>query len=189
MQLLQNLEHDGDDESENGRSATDKPVKPKRDRAASNRKYNENKRQRDAVAARASDSKYRDNHSKEIRQRRDPVAARASAKKHRANHPELYSAEARREARRREYARFKPIRQQWDIDSPCRFCGKLWLKSSEAGLRKKCCQNGLLWRDETSAELALKPLPYELEKGFFSTHFVKSSNQYNNIPSVRRTDI
>jgi hypothetical protein len=32
--------------------------------------------------------------------------------------------------------------------------------------------------------LALKPLPYELEKGFFSTHFVKSSNQYNNILSL-----
>jgi hypothetical protein len=60
----------------------------------------------------------------------------------------------------------------------------VWLKSSEAGLRKKCCQNGLLWRDETSSELALKPLPYELEKGFFSTHFVKSSNQYNNILSL-----
>ena len=39
MQLLQNLEHDGDDESENGRSATDEPAKPKRDRAASDRKY------------------------------------------------------------------------------------------------------------------------------------------------------
>jgi hypothetical protein len=42
----------------------------------------------------------------------------------------------------------------------------------------------MLWRDETSVELALKPLPYELEKGFFSTHFVKSSNQYNNILSL-----
>ena len=36
---MQNLGHDGDDESENGGSATDKPVKPKRDRAASDRKY------------------------------------------------------------------------------------------------------------------------------------------------------
>jgi hypothetical protein len=47
LQLLQNLGHDGDDESVNGRSATDKPAKPKRDRAAYNREYNKNKRQRD----------------------------------------------------------------------------------------------------------------------------------------------
>jgi hypothetical protein len=39
LQLLQNLGHDGDDESENGLSATDKPAKPKRDRAAIDRKY------------------------------------------------------------------------------------------------------------------------------------------------------
>ena len=94
MQLLQNLRHDGDDESENGLSATDKPAKPKRDRAASNRKYNENKRQRDPVAARASDRKYRANHPVAARasaskyRAHHPVAARASASKYRANHPE-----------------------------------------------------------------------------------------------------
>ena len=93
----------------------------------------------------ASASKYRADHPEEIRERRDPVAARASDSKYRANHPAARSAEARREERRREYARFQPIRQQWDIDHPCKDCGKIWLKSSEAGLRKKCCQNGLLW--------------------------------------------
>ena len=54
---MQNLGRGGDDESDNGRSATDEPVNPTRNRADSDRKYNENKRQRDPVAARASNRK------------------------------------------------------------------------------------------------------------------------------------
>ena len=82
---MQNSGHYGDDESENGLSATDEPVKSKRDRAESDRKYNENKRQRDPVAARASNSKYRADH---------PVAARASASKYRTNHRDENKAKA-----------------------------------------------------------------------------------------------
>jgi hypothetical protein len=140
---MQNLGHDGDDESENDRAEKKKSTK----------------------------------------RQRDPVAARASVIRYRANNPAARSTEARREESRRQYAQFHPIRQQWDIDHPCKDCGRIWLKSSEAGVRKKCCQNGLLWND-ASCELVLNPLPYELEKGFFSTDFVKSSNQYNNILSL-----
>ena len=131
-----------------------KQKQKREDRSAYYREYNANRRKRNVAAESAYHAQYRIDH-----------------------------ADARREYNRRHYAQFKPIRQQWDIDHPCKHCGKIWLKSSEAGLRKKCCQNGLLWND-LACELVLGPLPYELDKGFYSTHFVKSSNQYNNILSL-----
>ena len=71
-----------------------------------------------------------------------------------------------RGASQRQNRLFREVKQEWDIDHPCRHCGYIWLKSSEAGLRKKCCQNGILC-NETSTFILL-PLPEELEQGFFN---------------------
>jgi hypothetical protein len=92
------------------------------------------------------------------------------------------SRDAARQASQCRRSVFREVKQEWDIDHPCRHCGYIWLKSSEAGLRKKCCQNGILW-NETSPFILL-PLPEELEQGFFNDEFVKGSNQFNNILSL-----
>jgi hypothetical protein len=80
-------------------------------------------------------------------------------------------------------ANAKQIRQHWDIDNPCLHCGRIWLESSEAGLRRKCCRNGDLW--DINSPFILEPLPYILEKAFeLNSPIVKASNQYNNILSL-----
>jgi len=80
-------------------------------------------------------------------------------------------------------AAFKEVRQQWDHAKPCQYCKHVWLVSSSAGLRKKCCQGGKLCDPQLSPFL-LEPLPAVLENGFFSTDFPGMSNQLNNILSL-----
>ena len=55
-------------------------------------------------------------------------------------------------SRRRRRA-FMEVRQQWDHAHPCRYCGRVWLVSSSAGLRKKCCLSE--WQDVRSWALSL----------------------------------
>jgi hypothetical protein len=42
--------------------------------------------------------------------------------------------------------------------------------------------DGFLW--DASCPFMLEALPYDWESGFYNTHFVKASNQYNNILSL-----
>ena len=42
----------------------------------------------------------------------------------------------------RRQAAFKSIEQYWDYNHPCGHCGRVWLRGSSVGLRKKCCQGG-----------------------------------------------
>ena len=42
----------------------------------------------------------------------------------------------------RRRAAFKSIEQYWDYNHPCGHCGRVWLRGSSVGLRKKCCQGG-----------------------------------------------
>jgi hypothetical protein len=135
---MQNVGHDGDDESENSLNEAETAVKKKTTKQAYNGEYNKRpdvvarQKEPEVVARR---KKSYDEYNKNKRQT-DPVAARSRNSRYRANNPIARSAEVRREENRRRYAQFQPIRQQWDIDHPCKDCGKIWLKSSEAGLRK-----------------------------------------------------
>ena len=148
--------HAGDVDPEGDQVLT---VKRSRDQAAYKREYNN----RPEVAAK--NRQYRLEHSAEraahTRQHRtdDPEAYASYERQRRADHPEAdeqsrrradYArqyradhAEAVRQYERRRYAQFKEIRQQWDIDHPCHHCGHIWLKSTDTGLRRKCCLNGV----------------------------------------------
>ena len=42
----------------------------------------------------------------------------------------------------RRQAAFKSIEQYWDYKHPCAHCGRVWLRDSSVGLRKKYCQGG-----------------------------------------------
>ena len=90
-------------------------------RAAYMREYRAKKKPADDLSSSSSD---------EMQSPAELAASRrakrvAYQRDYRAKHQEAFKA-----YERRRYARFKPIRQQWDIDHPCGHCGKVWLKSS-----------------------------------------------------------
>ena len=57
----------------------------------------------------------------------------------------------------RRRAAFTSIEQYWDYNHPCGHCGRVWLRGSSVGLRKKCCQGGRMWH--STCPFILKPMP------------------------------
>ena len=64
----------------------------------------------------------------------------------------------RERIRPRRRDRYLPVKQEWDYNNPCRYCGCLHLKSNrDYNFRKKCCNEGKYLT--TSAFPKLLPLP------------------------------
>ena len=145
------------------------------DERAEERRLHSNLRDRDSRRARGAASAMQvtdEDHDARVAQ----SSAAAAASRERELARDRTTSRARRTA-------FKEVRQQWDHAKPCQYCKHVWLVSSSAGLRKKCCQGGKLCDPQLSPFL-LEPLPAVLENGFFSTDFPGMSNQLNNILSL-----
>jgi len=80
------------------------------------------------------------------------------------------------------------VRQQWDYDNPCEFCGRVWLKNNSAGTRGLCCMNGKIFSPELERifpHLERMPMVFEsLTEPGTACDFGLASNVYNNMLSL-----
>ncbi len=74
------------------------------------------------------------------RQRNDP--RRVIESEDRLESSRELNASRQAEYMRQRRSAFRPIEQRWDHKNPCNSCGHVWLESSKAGLRNRCCQGG-----------------------------------------------
>ena len=84
--------------------------------------------------------------------------------------------------RSRRRGRYLSVKQKWDFNNPCRYCGCLHLKSNvNYTFRKKCCNEG---RNLTATIFPkLLPLPPTLKHLIFNDlpHFSRHAITYNNM--------
>ena len=82
----------------------------------------------------------------------------------------------------RSRVRYLTVKQEWDFNNPCRYCGCLHLKSNNNyNFRKKCCNEGKYLT--ATAFPKLLPLPPILQYLIFNDlpHFSRHGITYNNM--------
>jgi hypothetical protein len=78
--------------------------------------------------------------------------------------------------------RYLPVKQDWDYNNPCRYCGCLHLKTNrDYNFRKKCCNEGKYLT--ATAFPKLIPLPPILQHLIYNDlpHFSRHGITYNNM--------
>ena len=88
----------------------------------------------------------------------------------------------RERVRPRRRVRYLPVKQEWDVNNPCRYCGCLHLKSNNYYyFRKKCCNEGKYLTAPAFPKLL--PLPPILKTLILNDlpHFSRHGITYNNM--------